>query len=51
MNLRFLSEFFNLFSHPAFANPGNVLGTSAFFAIPQTLSNARIIQFRLKLEF
>ncbi|MEX2300993.1 MAG: hypothetical protein WD733_08665, partial [Bryobacterales bacterium] len=51
INLRFLSEFFNLFNHPAFANPGSVLGTPGFGTINSTLSNARIVQFGLKLEF
>jgi outer membrane receptor protein involved in Fe transport len=51
INLRFLSEFFNLFNHAAFGNPGTVLGTSSFGTIRSTLSNARIIQFGLKLEF
>ena len=51
LNLRFLAEFFNIWNHAAFGNPGSVLGTPAFGTIRSTLSNARIIQFGLKLEF
>jgi hypothetical protein len=51
INLRFLCEFFNLFNHAAFGNPGRTLGTSSFGTIRSTLSNARIIQLGLKLEF
>jgi trimeric autotransporter adhesin len=50
-NVRFLSEWFNVWNHPAFGNPGGVLGTPAFGTIRSTLSNARIIQFGLKLEY
>jgi hypothetical protein len=51
MRLRFLAEFFNMWNHAAFGNPGSVLDTSAFGTIRTTLSNARIIQLGLKLEY
>jgi hypothetical protein len=51
LNLRFFSEFFNLWNHAAFGNPGSVLDTAAFGTIRTTLSNARIVQLALKLEF
>jgi outer membrane receptor protein involved in Fe transport len=51
VNLRFLCEAFNLWNHAAFGNPGSVLDTPAFGTIRSTLSNARIVQFGLKLEF
>jgi len=51
LNLRFLAEFFNTWNHAAFGNPGSVLDTPAFGTIRSTLSNARIVQFGLKLEF
>jgi hypothetical protein len=51
LNLRFLAEFFNTWNHAAFGNPGTVLDTAAFGTIRSTLSNARIVQFGLKLEF
>jgi hypothetical protein len=51
INLRFLAEFFNTWNHAAFANPSSQLDTAAFGTIRATLSNARIIQLGLKLEF
>jgi hypothetical protein len=51
LNLRFLTEFFNLWNHPAFGNPASVLDTATFGTIRSTLSNSRIIQFGLKLEY
>jgi len=51
LNLRFLTEFFNVWNHPAFANPANNLSTATFGTITSTVSNARIIQFALKLEY
>jgi hypothetical protein len=51
VNLRFLTEFFNLWNHPAFANPATNLSTATFGTITSTVSNARIIQFALKLEY
>jgi outer membrane receptor protein involved in Fe transport len=51
LNLRFLTEFFNVWNHPAFANPATNLSTATFGTITSTVSNARIIQFALKLEY
>lgn len=51
LNLRLLAEFFNTWNHAAFGNPGSVLDTPAFGTIRSTTSNARIVQFGLKLEF
>jgi hypothetical protein len=51
INLRFLTEFFNVWNHPAFANPATNLSTATFGTITSTVSNARIIQFALKLEY
>jgi hypothetical protein len=51
LNLRFLTELFNIWNHPAFANPATTLGTATFGTITSTASNARIIQFALKLEY
>jgi outer membrane receptor protein involved in Fe transport len=51
LRLRFLAEAFNTWNHPAFGNPSSVLDTAAFGTIRTTLSNARIIQLGLKLEF
>lgn len=51
INLRLLAEVFNTWNHAAFGNPGSVLDTAAFGTIRSTTSNARIVQFGLKLEF
>ena len=51
LQLRFLTEFFNVWNHPAFANPATTLGTATFGVISSTVSNARIIQMALKLEY
>jgi outer membrane receptor protein involved in Fe transport len=51
VNLRFLAEFFNTWNHAAFGNPNSILDTATFGTINSTLSNARIIQLGLKLEY
>jgi len=51
LHLRFLTEFFNVWNHPAFGNPATTLGTATFGTIRSTVSNARIAQFALKLEY
>lgn len=51
LNLRFLTEFFNVWNRAAFANPATNLFTATFGTITSTVSNARIIQFALKLEY
>ncbi len=58
LNLQFRAEFFNIFNHPNFGQPGrNVLGTATFGKIlstrtpPGDFGSARQIQFALKLTF
>jgi hypothetical protein len=51
LRLRVLAELFNTWNHAAFGNPSSVLDTAAFGTIRTTLSNARIIQLGMKLEF
>jgi len=48
--LQIRSEFFNLFNRVNFGNPGNTVGTTSY-GIINSASDARIIQFALKLEF
>lgn len=40
MGLRFRSEFFNIFNHPNFGNPANVLSSPLFGQSTQTLANS-----------
>ena len=50
--LVFRSEFFNLFNHPQFNNPGTATSTPATFGIITSESVApRLIQFALKYVF
>jgi hypothetical protein len=55
-NLQFRTEFFDIFNHPTFGNPGNVI-TSGFGLIQSTrfpagdFGSARQLQFALKLLF
>lgn len=58
MNLQFRAEFFNLFNHPQFYMGGtggsgeqDVNAQSTFGVINNTVNNARLIQFGLKLRF
>ena len=58
MNLQFRAEFFNLFNHPQFYLGGaggsgeqDINAASTFGVINNTVNNARLIQFALKLQF
>jgi hypothetical protein len=58
MNLQFRAEFFNLFNHPQFYLAGaggsgeqDINAGSTFGVINNTVNNARLIQFALKLRF
>jgi hypothetical protein len=58
MNLQFRAEFFNLFNHPQFYLGGaggsgeqDINASSTFGIINNTVNNARLIQFALKLRF
>jgi hypothetical protein len=57
MRLEFRAEFFNIFNHPTFALPYNVVGTSSFGQILSTFGSTlgfgvnRQIQLALKLKF
>jgi hypothetical protein len=58
MNLQFRAEFFNLFNHPQFYLGGtggtgeqDIHAPSTFGVINNTVNNARLIQFALKLRF
>jgi hypothetical protein len=51
-NLQLRLEFFNLFNHPEFANPGNARSTPATFGlITATVANPRLVQIALKYSF
>jgi hypothetical protein len=51
--LRFRTDFFNLFNHPSFANPAapNVFANGALAQITEVIGNPRLIQFSLKYSF
>jgi len=49
--IQFRSEYFNLFNHPIFGQPGSVLGTPQFGEILNTAVDSREIQFALKFYF
>jgi hypothetical protein len=48
---QFRTEFFNIFNHPIFANPGATLGTPQFGIISATSVDPRDIQLAMKLSF
>ena len=52
-NVQFRAEFFNLFNHPQFANPGNlaVSTPAAFGQITSTSVSPRVVQLALKYSF
>ena len=48
----FRAEFFNLFNHPNFANPVNVITSgSSFGSIVKTATGPRVVQFAFKYSF
>jgi hypothetical protein len=49
--LQFRAEFFNLANHPNLGQPDSTAGDPAFGTISSTASDAREIQFGLKLNF
>ena len=49
--LDFRSEFFNLFNHAQFGNPGGDINSATFGVVNTTVGNPRVIQFALKLVF
>jgi len=57
MNMDFRAEFFNLFNHAQFNDPGSTstpgadLAAPSFGKINSTVGNPRVIQFALKLNF
>jgi hypothetical protein len=51
MGLNFRTEFFNLFNHAQFGQPGNNFSAPGFGAVNSTVNNPRLIQFGLKLTF
>src|ERR1039458_4203223 len=50
-NLMFRADFFNVFNHPQFANPGTTFGAGTFGQITSTSVNPRIIQLALRFNF
>ena len=58
MSLDFRAEFFNLFNHAQFALPNSDISTKfgfpnsgSFGKINETVNDARLVQFALKLKF
>ena len=50
-SLQFRAEFFNLFNHAQFNEPGNGYGAAAFGEITSSSVPGRIMQFGLKYTF
>ncbi len=50
-NLKFTSDFFNIFNHPIFANPNSIFNGLGFGQITSTKGTPRLIQFSLRYAF
>jgi hypothetical protein len=50
-NVMFRADFFNVFNHPQFSNPGTTFGSGTFGQITSTSVNPRIIQLALRFNF
>jgi hypothetical protein len=50
-SMEFRAEFFNLFNHPQFSQPGLAVNSGAFGVISSTTVASRVIQFGLKYSF
>jgi hypothetical protein len=51
LDVEFRTEIFNLTNTPAFAQPNGVLGSNGFGTITATISDPRVVQFGLKLNY
>jgi len=49
--LDFRTEFFNVWNHPQYANPGTAVGTASYGVINTSSVAPRLIQFALKYVF
>ena len=49
--LAFRTEFFNVWNHPQYANPGTGVGTASYGVINASVVAPRLIQFALKYQF
>ena len=49
--LEFRTEFFNLFNHVQFADPGTALGNRQFGIVSASRNQPRLVQFGLRLWF
>jgi hypothetical protein len=49
--LQFRAEFFNLGNHPNFAPPNSTVNSTSVGIITSTVTEARQIQFGLRLDF
>jgi hypothetical protein len=51
MRIDFRSEFFNIFNHAQFGQPGGDINSATFGVVNTTVGTPRVIQFALKLLF